>query len=186
MKIIAAGAFKYSPLESDDKVRLLHIDYSDMDSRTLKGTILHRDRKKRGAAAVGKDDDDQVSWIAISYRWGEARDVVPMSLRFQIGGSSETTTITTTITLTDVANSYQIHNVPRSAFDTLQALHDQGCIATGDNVWIDALCINQADMVEKSAQVRVMGEIYSLASRTMVYLGPVELPSWGKNGGWID
>lgn len=26
--------------------------------------------------------------------------------------------------------------------------------------WIDTLCINQADMVEKSSQVQMMGEIY--------------------------
>lgn len=148
--------FKYSPLESGDMIRLLRIDYSHTDSLTLKGTIFHFDRNRAVMDAP---------WIAISYRWGEAQDVVPMSLRFQMCGSLDTATL-----LND-CDSYQTHYVPRSALDTLLALHGQGCIA-GNKVWIDALCINQADIVEKSAQVRAMGDIYRLASSTVVYLGP--------------
>lgn len=147
--------FKYSPLESGDMIRLLRIDYSHTDNLTLKCTIFHYDRNRAAMDAP---------WIAISYRWGEARDVVPMSLRFQTCGSLDTT-------LLNHSDPYQTHHVPRSALDTLQALHDQGCIA-GNKIWIDALCINQADIVEKSAQVRAMGDIYRLASSTMVYLGP--------------
>lgn len=39
-------------------------------------------------------------------------------------------------------------------------------------VWIDAVCINQADNVEKGPQVAMMGRIYQLASRVIVWLGP--------------
>lgn len=38
--------------------------------------------------------------------------------------------------------------------------------------WIDAVCVNQTDKDEKEAQVKMMGEIYARASRTVVYLGP--------------
>lgn len=38
-------------------------------------------------------------------------------------------------------------------------------------LWIDAVCINQADLVERSAQVRLMAEIYFRASRVIVWLG---------------
>ncbi|KAI6088180.1 heterokaryon incompatibility protein-domain-containing protein [Hypoxylon rubiginosum] len=38
-------------------------------------------------------------------------------------------------------------------------------------VWIDALCINQSDDVEKSSQVRLMKTIYSKASEVIVWLG---------------
>ena len=148
-------SFSYSPLESGDMIRLLRIDYSHTESLTLKGTIFHFDRNQAVMDAP---------WIAISYRWGEARDVVPMSIRFQIGRSLDTA-------LLNNSNPYQTHHAPRSALETLQALHDQGCIAE-KTIWIDALCINQADLVEKSAQVRIMGDIYRLASSTMVYLGP--------------
>lgn len=39
-------------------------------------------------------------------------------------------------------------------------------------LWIDACCINQEDMVERSEQVQVMGDIYRSAARVLVWLGP--------------
>jgi len=40
------------------------------------------------------------------------------------------------------------------------------------HLWIDQICINQADTLEKNAQVRRMGEIYRKAQSTVVWLGP--------------
>ncbi|KAL2061762.1 hypothetical protein VTL71DRAFT_7140 [Oculimacula yallundae] len=39
-------------------------------------------------------------------------------------------------------------------------------------LWIDAICINQADIVERSAQVSRMRDIFSMASRVIVWVGP--------------
>jgi hypothetical protein len=39
-------------------------------------------------------------------------------------------------------------------------------------IWIDALCINQSDMVEKSWQVKMMGDIYKRSKTTIAWLGP--------------
>jgi hypothetical protein len=38
-------------------------------------------------------------------------------------------------------------------------------------LWIDAVCINQEDVVERGAQVSMMGEIYSHAVQVRVWLG---------------
>ncbi|KAL2068382.1 hypothetical protein VTL71DRAFT_16480 [Oculimacula yallundae] len=38
-------------------------------------------------------------------------------------------------------------------------------------MWIDALCINQNDLVERSSQVRLMRDIYSRPWRVLVWLG---------------
>ena len=38
-------------------------------------------------------------------------------------------------------------------------------------LWIDQLCINQNDIVEQGQQVGMMGEIYTSATRTVVWLG---------------
>jgi Heterokaryon incompatibility protein (HET) len=38
-------------------------------------------------------------------------------------------------------------------------------------VWVDALCINQNDLEEKSTQIPLMAEIYSHASEVSVWLG---------------
>ena len=39
-------------------------------------------------------------------------------------------------------------------------------------LWIDQLCINQEDSAERSQQVTMMGDIYSLARQVLVWLGP--------------
>jgi hypothetical protein len=39
-------------------------------------------------------------------------------------------------------------------------------------IWIDAICINQNDEVEKSQQVGMMAEIFTRASMVLVWLGP--------------
>lgn len=38
-------------------------------------------------------------------------------------------------------------------------------------VWIDAICINQSDMDERAAQVRMMSSVYSGATRVVAWLG---------------
>ena len=41
-------------------------------------------------------------------------------------------------------------------------------------VWIDAICVNQSDFMERSQQVKLMKEIYSQAWRVVVWLGEDE------------
>ncbi|POS73840.1 hypothetical protein DHEL01_v207771 [Diaporthe helianthi] len=41
-------------------------------------------------------------------------------------------------------------------------------------LWADAICINQADDSEKSAQVSIMGKIYQNGLRTLVWLGDAD------------
>ncbi|KAL2073742.1 hypothetical protein VTL71DRAFT_11068 [Oculimacula yallundae] len=50
-------------------------------------------------------------------------------------------------------------------------------------LWIDAICIDQADLEEKSTQVLLMGEIYSKAAAVIVWLGPDSW--WMKTCDWI-
>ncbi|KAH7138761.1 heterokaryon incompatibility protein-domain-containing protein [Dendryphion nanum] len=38
-------------------------------------------------------------------------------------------------------------------------------------LWADCICINQNDLEEKSAQVKMMGQIYASARRTVIWLG---------------
>jgi hypothetical protein len=38
-------------------------------------------------------------------------------------------------------------------------------------IWADALCINQEDITERNAQVRMMGDIYGRATNTIIWLG---------------
>ncbi|KAI1299868.1 heterokaryon incompatibility protein-domain-containing protein [Xylaria venustula] len=47
-------------------------------------------------------------------------------------------------------------------------------------LWADAVCINQADLGEKSAQVLLMPLIYSQATRTLIWLGVADDPVFGS------
>jgi len=38
-------------------------------------------------------------------------------------------------------------------------------------LWVDAVCINQNDSAERTAQVRIMGDIYTMAETTLSWLG---------------
>jgi hypothetical protein len=61
------------------------------------------------------------------------------------------------------------------AFSVRQNLYTFLNMATGyfpnEPLWIDAICINQTDLVEKSHQVQRMGEIYRDAEEVLVWLG---------------
>lgn len=44
----------------------------------------------------------------------------------------------------------------------------------GSRVWLDAICINQSDLIEKSSQVAIMGDIYAKATNVLACIGPAE------------
>jgi hypothetical protein len=44
-------------------------------------------------------------------------------------------------------------------------------------LWVDALCINQKDRAERSAQVSIMDQIYEAATNVIVWLGQKDLAS---------
>ncbi|KAF5594888.1 heterokaryon incompatibility 6 OR allele [Fusarium subglutinans] len=53
-------------------------------------------------------------------------------------------------------------------------------------LWIDQICINQADNKEKGQQVAMMGSIYSSATQVLVWLGPAQDGSNELMGAWQD
>jgi hypothetical protein len=87
---------------------------------------------------------------ALSYAWGEERGPVPVMVK-SLG--SERTFI----------------EVTQNLFTALIYLRHK---SEARVLWIDALCINQEDMEERSSQVARMADIYRLAHRVVVWLGP--------------
>ena len=94
---------------------------------------------------VSLSDVPKPTYEAVSYCWGDA------TKRFFV-----------------VVDGYPV-NVPASAEYALRGLRH----SHNDRVlWIDAVCINQADINERGSQVALMGNIYSMTSRTLIWLGP--------------
>lgn len=84
-------------------------------------------------------------YAALSYRWGEASTQRSILL-----------------------NSVPFHIWP-NLWDALVALRkpDEDAV-----LWIDAICINQHDLLEKGHQVAQMGCIYKRATAVLIWLGP--------------
>jgi len=38
-------------------------------------------------------------------------------------------------------------------------------------IWVDAICIDQSSTTERNHQVALMGEVYKLAKRVLIWLG---------------
>ena len=58
--------------------------------------------------------------------------------------------------------------IPTSAYRVIQRFREP---KTKRFLWIDAVCINQADFRERGYQVTMMGDIYANATQTLVWLG---------------
>ncbi|KAI0011609.1 heterokaryon incompatibility protein-domain-containing protein [Xylariaceae sp. FL0662B] len=115
----------------------------------------------RYAGAGGK------TWTALSYRWADEDDVAPGRIREM----DNTTTAKTPGGDTD----YGLAELSRSALTMLLALYQSGWIKD-KRVWINHVCINQQNPDEKGVRVALMGDVYMLLSRILVYTGQ-ELPS---------
>ncbi|KAK0666611.1 heterokaryon incompatibility protein-domain-containing protein [Cercophora samala] len=90
------------------------------------------------------DDEENKGFEALSYVWGDISNKTPI----QIDGAT-----------------IKIGRSLRSALLHLRYLDKPRIL------WTDAVCINQEDKNEPNSQVPLMGEIYTKAARTLVWLG---------------
>lgn len=98
--------------------------------------------------------DEAPPYIALSYTWGppsslkERRDSLPLQI---------------------ILNDEDVE-VQQNLYDALQTLASyvraENCL-----FWIDALCINQGDLAERSVQVKAMQGIYEHSSFVFAWLG---------------
>ena len=100
-------------------------------------------------------------YTAISYSWGHATPArttaadQKMEVQFP-GGDVETESRSVSLPLSQTLT------------DLFHSLLRGHASAT---VWVDAICINQHDKIEKGFQVDQMGDVYSRADQVLVWLG---------------
>lgn len=103
-------------------------------------------------------------FIALSYTWGEEAPTFAVTIRD--------------------GHSLGRFDVRRNLHAFLQTARHSPSDWSSDWIWIDQICINQQDHVERCHQVSQMGILYSLAQATIVWPGvlpateapPFELP----------
>ncbi|KAJ3962852.1 hypothetical protein N0V92_000421 [Colletotrichum tropicale] len=142
------------------EIRLLRLHPAPDPRRDLTGTILHHELANP-AFRWGSDGpylEHKLPYEAVSYHWG-SNTKTPFNLLVN-DENADSSTPASIIPLTA-----SLHTLLRQI-----AYTDRDRV-----VWVDAICINQvssADNVEKGAQIRMMPDIYGIAARVLVYLGP--------------
>ncbi|KAL3291825.1 ankyrin and het domain protein [Colletotrichum asianum] len=142
------------------EIRLLRLHPAPDPRRDLTGTILHHELANP-ALRWGSDGpylEHKLPYEAVSYHWG-SNTKTPFKLLVNDENADSSTPASV---------------IPLTA--SLHTLLRQIAYTDSDRVvWVDAICINQvrsADNVEKGAQIRMMPDIYGIAARVLVYLGP--------------
>jgi Heterokaryon incompatibility protein (HET) len=133
----------YQPLDFDTfEIRLLELQW-----RRDHSGIVHMRCSLVCASLINPPD-----YIALSYCWGDATN--PQSIAIDNWGAMEVTE--------NLSN----------ALKQLRFLYDIDAVEEGKTVlvWVDALCINQQDYVERSQQVRQMRQIYSRAKEVISFV----------------
>ncbi|KAK2603614.1 hypothetical protein QQS21_004195 [Conoideocrella luteorostrata] len=136
-------ALPYCQLRDGD-IRMLTMERVGPLSASGHNTTQHNVTLSMTRVPVTGDD---TSFAALSYVWGDPQDVV--SWKYLNGTIS----------------------VTRNLHHILSCLHRSAYLDNGPfNFWVDAVCINQDDAVERAAQVSVMDQIYSRAHSVLVFL----------------
>jgi hypothetical protein len=135
------------PIKNKQSIRLVHLNPSP------EGCI--------NCSLVVTDLDDNPSYTALSYTWGDPGWTTSRELP-----SSASNTIDGPRNF--ILCSGKSLQVTKNLFDLLIQLRERGF---RDAIWIDAICINQADVNERDSQVSIMGRIYNTAENVLVWLG---------------
>jgi hypothetical protein len=145
--------YQYSPLREDrNEIRLMRLLPGPV-SADIEIEIFHTERSAR--------------YEALSYVWGspERTDVALVSKPAIIAKS-----------LSQLFATLTTGSGPRTALGITRnlavALHHLRNSEKPRVLWIDAICINQDDLIERSAEVLEMGSIYAHAKEVIVWLGP--------------
>ncbi|KAF2833421.1 hypothetical protein CC86DRAFT_9574 [Ophiobolus disseminans] len=102
---------------------------------------------------IAEREEFEPAFEAVSYTWG----ALDTTLAIEV---VDTLSPTTTAGTLDVGpNLFEI-------------IHHLRLPEDARTLWIDAICINQQDLVERSKQIKNMRDIYAYARRVIVWLGP--------------
>lgn len=159
--------YQYQALSAVDSVRLLSISRADDHPHGMRLSLAEAHL------------NDGPSFAALSYTW-QLPEYVDHRERTEGGTGKEF----------DVMCDGKLMSISENLFDfllvTLKARDgvDLGArssltpkvagILGSMSLWIDAFCINQADVDEKRHQVLLMHRIYSSARKVIVWLGPAQ------------
>jgi hypothetical protein len=152
-------SFTYHPLKtSTHEIRILQIRPATDSTEQIRCSLVHLSLDARTSSYPAEEKpfhhprlhETRIrgasgGFAALSYVWG---DVEPAQIIY-LDGLPRTVTRNLAAALRHLRDPYEFLWI-----------------------WVDALCINQADLAERAQQVSQMGDIYRQAERVLVWLGP--------------
>jgi Heterokaryon incompatibility protein (HET) len=136
--------YRYEPLCAPDAVRVVVLKPAKVFEDPLRCDIIQYSRSEFLC-----NPDNTAHYTAVSYTWGEP----VFSEHILCNSDSSIVRITTN------ANSLLRH---------LRKQH------VARYLWIDAICMNEGDAVEKAEQIPLMGKIYETAKKVRIWLGDAD------------
>jgi hypothetical protein len=129
------------------------------------GRIVTQDTLEDWVEVLAPLDDATTNLPEFRYTWGDY-----MALSYTWGDPSK---------IREILVNGRVMRVTENLEACLRVLRDKPYIQKGWKIWIDALCINQADIVERAFQVKRMHDIYRKAWTPLIWLGNEEENSDG-------
>lgn len=137
-----AATFQYSPLSGTNEIRVLKIHpFTDWYEPIRCDLEI-------------VDIDDAANYAALSYSWGMNEDGDTGLVR-------------------EITIDGKVVQITQNLFEALRRIRAAGTILqeVGSRLWVDAICINQADDEERTQQVSNMAAVYRCAKTVLIWLG---------------
>jgi hypothetical protein len=148
-RTMESNSFKYSPLTLPGEIRVLDLKQQNDTSALVEVNMRHivlEDPPEMTMAAQTVEfltkSNSPTTYHALSYAWGDEKDKRPIRVNgFQV---------LVTANLESALRHIQTRKV---------------------TLWVDAVCIDQTNVAEKNAQLRLMKNIYKCAMAVFVWFG---------------
>ncbi|EAA27268.2 HET-domain-containing protein [Neurospora crassa] len=150
---VAVGKYPYQPLQSNKHIiRVLYIEpptsSSSQGGQVIAGSVFQ--------VELMSGNSSSYPYSALSYEWGLPPKDESNSPTILLGGHTV--------------------RVRENLYNALRRIRDVQLKINSNTdspllLWVDAVCINQDDDVEKGHQVQMMGQIYATAQMVFVWLG---------------
>lgn len=136
----------YKRLDPAQKeLRVLRVEAEDVTYGPALRLSLHHERLETRS---------RLSYQALSYCWGSARDSEDITIE-QVDGRNISAVIQISKDLYTALYSLRLPSKPRF-------------------LWVDQVCINQADLGERASQVMLMDQIFASATEVIMWLGDAD------------
>lgn len=145
------ASFPYEPLPTACSTRLIRLQKICWENEWEQPVVCHLQTVDLAACP---------KYYALSYTWGD-----PRPRNEHDGGEENLAYLHSHFSISCDGHQFRVR---KNLYEALQHLRRYSDM---EYLWVDAICINQADDIERNAQVAIMGKIYASAHAAIVWLG---------------